>query len=400
MDRLATIAGVALLFAMAAWGTEPVGVSVGVETSHCAPVTVVYFHSPTCEHCAKVKEFLPRVQADWADRVLVESYSVEEERGLALLLAYLEQAGVENAGPPVVFINGRCLHGADAILSGLDKAIEEEIADPGVWLKPQGLGGAAETGKEDVESPGGSAIQAKYESFDIAAVAVAGLVDGINPCAFTTIIFLLSMLAMLGRGRRDLITVGVGFTAAIFCTYLALGLGLMVAVKAFAVHAGISRGAAVAVGMLALILAGWSLLDAYRYARGGNVKDVTLGLPKPLRQRINRAIREGMKTRTLVLGAVTTGVAVALLESLCTGQVYLPTIVYVARSRPLASGAVGYLALYNLMFILPLAGLVVLAYTGVRSERLGDFLRKHLMAFKLAMAAVFAMMGVMVLASV
>jgi len=60
----------------------------------------------------------------------------------------------------------------------------------------------------------------------------------------------------------------------------------------------------------------------------------------------------------------------------------------------------GYLLLYNVMFILPLVGILCIAYFGVSSERLGGFLRKRLGLLKLTMAALFAGLGVLVLLTV
>ena len=146
--------------------------------------------------------------------------------------------------------------------------------------------------------------------------------------------------------------------------------------------------------------AAWSLLDAIRYIRTGSVKKVTLGLPRPIKQRIHKVIRSGLSARGLLVGSVGVGIVVALLESLCTGQVYLPTLMFVSRAPGLRTAAVSYLLLYNLMFILPLVGIIVLGYFGVRSESLGNFLGRHLAGFKLAMAGLFAGLGVLVMATV
>jgi len=45
--------------------------------------------------------------------------------------------------------------------------------------------------------------------------------------------------------------------------------------------------------VLALVLAGWSLVDAVRYARTGDVRKATLGLPRAVKERIHRVIRAG-----------------------------------------------------------------------------------------------------------
>ena len=129
-------------------------------------------------------------------------------------------------------------------------------------------------------------------------------------------------------------------------------------------------------------------------------KPIALGLPKSIKRRIHKVIRTRLTARSLVAGAISVGFLVAILESLCTGQVYLPTIVFVTRAPGLRAGAVGYLVLYNAMFIVPLVGILCVAYMGVKSESLGSLLRRNLAAVKLAMAVLFAGLGVLVIATV
>jgi len=106
------------------------------------------------------------------------------------------------------------------------------------------------------------------------------------------------------------------------------------------------------VGVLAFVLAAWSLVDFVRYRRTRDTKKVTLGLPKSVKARIHKVIRAGLRTRNLLIGSLTVGFLVSVLESLCTGQVYLPTIMFVTRSPDLRTRAIGFLLLYNVMFIL------------------------------------------------
>lgn len=56
--------------------------------------------------------------------------------------------------------------------------------------------------------------------------------------------------------------------------------------------------------------------------------------------------------------------------------------------------------LYKLMFILPLAGILIIGYLGVKSECMVIFLRRRLVAFKLGMAVLFAGLGVLVMVTV
>ena len=115
--------------------------------------------------------------------------------------------------------------------------------------------------------------------------------------------------------------------------------------------------------------------------------------------RINRVIRQGLSTRRLLIGSLSVGFLVSLLESLCTSQVYLPTIVFVVRSPGMRADAIAYLVLYNLAFIAPLVALLAVAFWGTSSEKLGQLLRRHLGLVRLGMACLFAALGVLVFAT-
>ena len=71
------------------------------------------------------------------------------------------------------------------------------------------------------------------------------------------------------------------------------------------------------------------------------------------------------------------GFVVSILEFTCTGQVYLPTILFVTNIPSMRVSATSYLVLYNVMFIVPLLIIFGIVYWGVTSEQLGFFLRRE-----------------------
>ena len=101
-----------------------------------------------------------------------------------------------------------------------------------------------------------------------------------------------------------------------------------------------------------------------------------------------------------MIGSVSVGFLVSLLESLCTGQVYLPTIVFATRAPGMRAAALGYLLLYNMMFIVPLVAILAATYLGVRSEAIITFFRRRLAMVKCGMTLLFAGLGVLVLVTV
>ena len=99
----------------------------------------------------------------------------------------------------------------------------------------------------------------------------------------------------------------------------------------------------------------------------------------------------------LLFSALVTGFLVSLLEAVCTGQVYLPTISFVLKSTTLKLAALGYLLLYNIMFIAPLIVIFVLALLGTTSQQFWGFLKKHLGLIKILMVILFFGLGIYLL---
>jgi len=175
-----------------------------------------------------------------------------------------------------------------------------------------------------------------------------------------------------------------------------VGLVLRWEIKDFAVHGGVTWWVSVAIAAMAFGLAAWSLRDFVVMMRTGHKAASTLGLPKPVRVMINRVIRSGLGARSVVLGAAATGLLVAMLESVCTGQVYIPAITIMVRTPGLRDEALLYLLLYNLMFIVPLLVVLAAAWFGLSSQRLGQFAARHVGLSKLALALLFAALGTLI----
>jgi len=378
-------------------GAAPAPAAEAAETSPSpgGPLRVFLFQSATCPDCRRTQEALKKAKAKFGDRigVLWENFDDDPDAFRRLFL-FEEHYGVKaDEQPPTLFVGDIYINGTDAIEKTLHDVIAAELqAGHATFVLPAE---GAESGETAEKADAG--LLERFEQFSVGAVLIGGLLDGVNPCAFTTIVFLLSVLAHLGKTRREMAVVGIGFTVAVFVTYLLLGFGMMTAVKSFSVRSGLSRVLAGAVGLLAVGLAVWSLIDLVRYIRTKDVKAATLGLPHAVRARINRVIRQGLSTRRLLIGSLSVGFLVSLLESLCTGQIYLPTIVFVVRSPDLRADAIGCLVLYNLAFIAPLVVLLTVAYWGASSEKLGRFLRRHLGLVKLGMACLFAALGILIL---
>jgi cytochrome c biogenesis protein CcdA len=120
-----------------------------------------------------------------------------------------------------------------------------------------------------------------------------------------------------------------------------------------------------------------------------------LQLPMALKKKIHGIIR--IQTRSPKAGFIGTfvlGFVIAATEVICTGQLYLPTIGYIMTIPKLRAYAFFNLVLYNLMFIIPLAGIFVAAFFGVTSERMAIATKEHTGTVKLLTALLFMGLGV------
>lgn len=344
-----------------------------------APIYMAYFEQSGCQECARTVYDLQVVQEQYP-QLVVESFAMEEAGNKALNEWLSEKYGVpeeKRLSTPMVFVGDDVLIGEEAILDNLLPAVGRYAAE-----------GAPRTWEDFDPEAGEEGILARFQSLGAVTVLGAGLIDGLNPCAFATLVFFVSYMAFTGRRGRDVLFVGVAFTLGVFLTYLLVGMGLLKVVQSLGILSSLGRWVYLLTALLCAILAALTFRDLAR-ARQGKLGEMTLKLPLSLRKRINKVIREGAQVRAFVGMAFVTGFLVSLIELACTGQVYLPTIVYVLSQPDLAARAFLYLILYCLMFVLPLVVVFVLSYLGTTSEQLGQFVNRHTASIKLLTGVIF-----------
>jgi cytochrome c-type biogenesis protein len=228
----------------------------------------------------------------------------------------------------------------------------------------------------------------------IGAVVVGGLIDGINPCAFTVLLlFVTAMLATMqastaagiNAARARIIGLGSIYIASVFLTYLALGVGLLATSAIFSrFHAPARIGALLAVGMGL-----WMVKDYFLPGVGPR-----LAAPKVVGQWTVDVARK-MTVPALITG----GFLIGLCTVPCSGAVYLAVLSLLAMQSSSLVGF-GYLALYNVMFILPLVGLLIAASARPTLNRLAHWNLHHQEWVRLTLGTSVVLMGLLILATV
>jgi cytochrome c biogenesis protein CcdA len=231
-------------------------------------------------------------------------------------------------------------------------------------------------------------ILSRFRSLEILTIVSAGLLDGVNPCAFATLVFFISYLAFVIKRRTDILLVGLAFVAAVFISYFLIGVGLLNFIQRLGFMRVAGRIVYLVTAGIAVVFGILSIHDYFKYS-GGDYDGSFLRLPGFLRKRTQDVVRKKMDTEKYVLGAFVTGFLISLLEFACTGQVYLPTIIFVTKIPELRTLGLLYLLLYNVCFIIPLLVVFLFAYRGMTAERLFFLLRSHGKTVKLLTAIMF-----------
>ena len=348
------------------------------------PVAIDYFYEPGCADCYRVRDnVMPGLRERFEGFYVLNRWDMGVKSNVVRLIAYQERLGVTKSESVSMYVDcEHVLNGYAAIRKGLFPRIDEAVAErmePG-WEPPEPV--------PMPDMPAEDTARSRMATFTLGAVLVAGLADGVNPCAVSALVFLMSLLGVAKvRGRR-LLLMGASFCIASFATYFAIGFGLLRCLHIFEGFGALREGIEIAMVLVLAVLAFLSFRDALRYRRSHDAKDVALRLSKRVQSWTHAIMKRGVRSHHLFLGGLAVGAAVTALESVCTGQVYVPTLMVVAKSG-FSARAWGYLLAYNGMFVLPLVVVFIAVYLGLRTEALLRWSRREVVWAKIALGALF-----------
>ena len=304
-----------------------------------------------CPHCEAAR---PAVAALAAENpgLAVEWVEVRQDAaGRARFFEAARRLGVEGAGVPMFVIGDRAIVGfrAGATERELRRAVAE--ARGGV---AEARGGGTAAAPRTIELPLFGSIDAARLPFPLVTVAIA-LADGINPCAFYVLIVLLGLLLHVPSRRRVALYGGVFvvMSGVVYFLFMTAWLGLFLVV-------GGSRFITIALGVVLVAMGLVNLKELIWFERG-----VSLMIParsKPGLFRRMRRVAESASLPASLVGITALAFVVNLVELGCTlGLPAVYTRLLSLHAGLSAAGRYGYLVLYNVVYVVPLA-VIVAAY--------------------------------------
>jgi len=203
-------------------------------------------------------------------------------------------------------------------------------------------------------------VDPQHFSLPLLTVAIAGL-DAFNPCAFFVLLFLLSLLVHQKNRKRMLVIGGIFvlFSGLMYFAFMAAWLNLFQVL-------GNLAWVTLAAGALAVFVGAVNVKDFFAFERG-----LTLSNPesrKPDIYRRARAILGADNLPAMVAATVFLAIAANFYELLCTAGFPLVYTRLLTLSELPPAGYYLYLALYNLVYVVPLV-LIVLTFVRTMGAR-------------------------------
>lgn len=348
---------------------------------------LLYFYSRGCNICKPIDELILRLKARY--NIAVAYKDLSDPKNRQLLLEIWERYGVHTVTPLVEF-EGQILSGQD-ILVRLENLIK---VYKGLTTQVEAKGVSDKIKADEVE--GRAWVWDRFKKIGSLSILMAGLVDGINPCAFSVLVFLIAYLSFIKKSGREVLLVGIAFSAAVFISYLLIGLGIFDFIRRLDIFPNLHLFINYGISFTAIMLGCLSLWD-YFLLKQGRLKEVKLRLGEGLKQKIQLSITRTFRFNHFLYAAIASGFLISVFELTCTGQIYLPTIVLIDKTPSLKRYAPIYLILYNLMFILPLILVFLVVFFGSNSENVSRFFKTHLATSKLLATLMFFALGVLLL---
>ncbi len=212
-------------------------------------------------------------------------------------------------------------------------------------------------------------------------VGISALIDSINPCAFSILLLTIAFLFSIGKLRTKILQIGGFYILGIFLVYTLIGLGILQTLHIFNTPHFMAK---VGAGLLVLL---------------GSINIINEFFPAfPLKLRIPRAAHHKM-AELMEKGSIPTafllGGLVGLCEFPCTGGPYLMVLGLLHDQTTYIPG-LGYLALYNLIFVLPLVIILMIASNSQLLEKVKVWQQKENKLMRFGSGIVMVALGIII----
>ncbi|MEK7178491.1 MAG: cytochrome c biogenesis protein CcdA [Patescibacteria group bacterium] len=218
--------------------------------------------------------------------------------------------------------------------------------------------------------------------FLLPLVAIAAVVDSINPCAFSILLLTIAFLFSVGKMRSGILKIGGFYIAGIFLIYILIGLGILQTLHIFNTPHFMAKVGAVLLIALGLI----NLINEFFPAF-----PIKLKIPQVSHAKMAQLMEKASAPTAFVLGGL-----VGLCEFPCTGGPYL-VVLGLLHDQVTYFKGLYYLIFYNLIFILPLLVILFIASDKNLLEKVQAWKKSETIKMRLWSGMAMVLLGVIIL---
>jgi thiol-disulfide isomerase/thioredoxin len=338
-------------------------------------VKLYFFWGKGCPHCTHEKIFLEKLEKKYP-LLEVKSYEVWYDQENAKLFSDMaETYGTRPEGVPTTFTGDfKPLVGyqnyevtGKLIENRIKYCIENICTDPiqKIYKPPIKEEIPAQEKDEIVTLPVLGKIDASKMTLPVLTIVIAGL-DGFNPCAFFVLFTLLSILVFAQSRKRMLLIGGtfVFFSGFIYFFFMSAWLNLFLYIGQLKIITTVA-------GVIALVIASINIKDFFIFKKG-----ISLVIPEKTKPKLYDRMRKLLKATSLtsmMIGTIVLSVAANAYELLCTvGFPMVYTRVLTLSNLPRVKYYI-YLIFYNIIYVIPLAGIVLLFSITLGGKKLTEW---------------------------
>jgi len=343
-------------------------------------VNAYVFYGEGCPHCAKERTLLSSIQEKYADNVKVYEYEVyNNPNNIKLLKDVAQKLNISVDGVPFLIIGDRDYVGfsdstspaiiTDRIEYCIDHGCNDKIDSIlGIQTKnsnEQNVNESIEESDDFFTIPVIGNINAKTISLPLITI-IMGVLDGFNPCAMWTLLFLISLLIGIENRKRMwmLGTIFIVSSATVYFLFMSAWLNLMFFI-------GFITWIRIAIGILAIGAGIYSIRDFFVH------KEATCKITGDEKRRtVFEKLKTITKEKSLLIaggGIAILAIAVNMVELVCSAG--LPAI----YTQILSLNSLGiwqyymYIAIYILFFMLDdlfvfFVSMITLEMTGITTK--------------------------------
>ena len=339
--------------------------------------TLYYFYLPNCADCVHAKNALDSFAGEFPE-CRIAPIDVSKGDGIETLINYTQAFGVpeDQTSVPIVFFSGGYLPNRQITLEKLRAARGRINAD------------------FNVQSGSGVILP---ES--VLVVFANGVLGGLNPCGISMLLLLLSALAAGGSAKAW--RIGLFYLAGKSASYILLGTVFyrLLSYLDNSVFASISAIVNWVLAAVSLMLALLYFMD-FLSAKKEDYGSIKTQLPVRLRS-FNHMLIEGIASKAgspfFYVSLFLLGAVVAAGDFLCTGQIYLATILYVMKHDGGNLNAAIYFVIYVFSALLIPVGIIAAVKMGATTLNISEAARRKLPLIKLIYALLFLVIAISVI---